>query len=310
MSAAGSALARGPGHHSSAGAALAPSQLRNASHGRLVSEEFPMRISAGCQIVYDCPQPTPMVLTVSPHPSRARNLVGPHRISFDRPIEARDYSDSFGNLCTRIVAPPGRLVISTRLLVEDSGAPDPVVPAARQRPVEELPDEMLIYLLGSRYCDTDRLSDIAWSLFGQGPTGWARVQAICDYVHERIAFGYEHARPTRTASEAFTERQGVCRDYAHLAVALCRCVNVPARYCTGYLGDIGVPPPYGPMDFAAWFEAFLDDRWHTFDPRNNVPRIGRILMARGRDATDVAIATTFGPCTLSGFSVFTDEVLA
>ena len=267
-----------------------------------------MRISSGCQIVYDCPQPTPMLLAVTPHPSRATDLVGPHQVWFDPPVAAWNYSDSFGNVCTRIVAPAGRQVISTRLLIEDSGAPDAVVRAAWQRPVEELPDEMLIYLLGSRYCDTDRLSDIAWSLFGQGPTGWDRVQAICDYVHDRIAFGYEHARATRTASEAFVERRGVCRDYAHLAVTLCRCVNIPARYCTGYLGDIGVPPPYGPMDFAAWFEVYLDDRWHTFDARNNTPRIGRILLARGRDATDVAIATTFGPCTLSGFNVFTDEV--
>jgi transglutaminase-like putative cysteine protease len=266
-----------------------------------------MRISAGCQIVYDCPQPTPMLLVVTPHPTRAPDLVGPHVLAFDPPVEARSYSDGFGNVCTRIVAPAGRLTIATRLIVEDTGMPDPMIRAAWQRSVEHLPDEMLIYHLGSRYCDTDRLSDIAWSLFGQGPTGWDRVQAICDYVHDRIAFGYEHARATRTASEAFSERRGVCRDYAHLAITLCRCVNIPARYCTGYLGDIGMPPPYGPMDFAAWFEVYLDDRWHTFDARNNVPRIGRILLARGRDATDVAIATTFGPCTLAEFRVFTDQ---
>ena len=170
-----------------------------------------------------------------------------------------------------------------------------------------MPNDILVYLLGSHYCDTDRLANIAWELFGQTATGHARVQAICDFVHNHISFGYEHARATRTASEAFVERQGVCRDYAHLAVTLCRCVNIPARYCTGYLGDMGTPPPHGPMDFAAWFEVFLDDRWHCFDARNNTPRIGRILMARGRDATDVAIATTFGPCTLSGFAVFCDE---
>jgi transglutaminase-like putative cysteine protease len=267
-----------------------------------------MRISAGCEITYDCPQPTPMLLLVSPHTSREADLIGPAEMSFSPPIAARDYIDGFGNRCTRIVAPPGRLVISTRLLVHDPGTRDVLSPMAHQRPVESLPDEILVYLLGSRYCDTDRLTEVAWSLFGQGPTGWARVQAICDFVHHRIAFGYEHARATRTASEAFDEARGVCRDYAHLAVTLCRCVNIPARYCTGYLGDIGEPPPYGPMDFAAWFEVFLDDRWHTFDARNNTPRIGRILMARGRDATDVAIATTFGPCTLSGFRVFTDEV--
>lgn len=269
-----------------------------------------MRISAGCQIVYDCPQPTPMLLVISPHPSRMPDLVGPHAVRFDPPIAARDYSDGFGNICTRIVAPPGRLTISTRLQIEDPGLPDRIEPTAWQHRLEDLPDEMLIYLLGSRYCDTDRLTEVAWSLFGQGETGWARVQAICDYVHDRIKFGYEHASPTRSASEAHNERHGVCRDYAHLAVALCRCVNIPARYCTGYLGDIGVPPPYGPMDFAAWFEVYLGGQWHTFDARNNTPRIGRILMARGRDATDVAIATTFGPCTLSGFSVFTDEVVS
>lgn len=284
--------------------------MTGVCRGGSFDKEVPVRISAGCQIVYDCPQPTPMLLAVTPHPSRAADLVGAHQISFYPPVEVRNYHDSFGNVCSRIVAPPGRMVISTRLLIEDSGAPDTITRAAWQRPVEELPDEMLIYLLGSRYCDTDRLSEIAWSLFGQGATGWDRVQAICDYVHERITFGYEHARATRTASEAFTEQRGVCRDYAHLAVTLCRCVNLPARYCTGYLGDIGMPPPYGPMDFAAWFEVYLDDRWHTFDARNNTPRIGRILVARGRDATDVAIATTFGPCTLSGFSVFTDEVTA
>ncbi|GGC42386.1 hypothetical protein GCM10011504_21030 [Siccirubricoccus deserti] len=169
---------------------------------------------------------------------------------------------------------------------------------------------MLVWLLGSRYCDTDRLADTAWPLFGHGPMGRARVQAICDFVHERIVFNDQHARATRSASEAFEEQRGVCRDYAHLAVALCRCVNIPARYCTGYLGDIGIPPPYGPMDFAAWFEVYLDDQWHTFDARNNQPRIGRILMARGRDAADVAIATTFWPCTLVDFRVFTDEVTA
>jgi transglutaminase-like putative cysteine protease len=267
-----------------------------------------MRINAGCRITYDCPQPTPMLLVVSPHPSREPDLIGPSRLTLGPPVAARAYTDGFGNRCHRIVAPAGRIVISTALTVQDSGQPDPLSPAARQLPIEELPDDMLVWLLGSRYCDTDRLADVAWSMFGQGPTGWARVQAICDFVHHHIRFDYMQARPTRTASEAFAERVGVCRDYAHLAVALCRCVNIPARYCTGYLGDIGVPPPYGPMDFAAWFEVYLDGAWHSFDARNNTPRIGRILMARGRDATDVAIVTTFGPCQLAGFEVFTDEV--
>jgi transglutaminase-like putative cysteine protease len=267
-----------------------------------------MRISAGCEIIYDCPQPTPMALMLSVHPSRIGDLIGPQEFRFDPPVAVHHYHDGFGNFCSRIVAPAGRIRIATKLLIQDSGLVDPVVPDAAQWPPEQLPDEMLVWLLGSRYCDTDRLSDFAWAMFGHGPTGWARVQAICDFVHHHIAFGYQHARATRTASEAHAERRGVCRDYAHLAVALCRCVNIPARYCTGFLGDMGTPPPWGPMDFAAWFEVYLDDGWHTFDARNNTPRIGRILMARGRDATDVAMVTSFGPCTLAGFRVFTDEV--
>jgi transglutaminase-like putative cysteine protease len=175
--------------------------------------------------------------------------------------------------------------------------------------VHELPEETLVYLLGSRYCETDRLSETAWALFSQTPPGWARVQAICDFVHNHIAFGYHHARATKTAWEAFNERTGVCRDYAHLAVAFCRCMNIPARYCTGYLGDMGTAPPYGPMDFAAWFEAYVGGAWHTFDARNNIPRIGRILIARGRDASDVAMVTTFGPNRLESFKVWTDELI-
>ena len=175
--------------------------------------------------------------------------------------------------------------------------------------MEALPDEALLFLLGSRYCETDRLSEVAWALFGHTPLGWARVQAICDYVHNHIAFGYEHARVTKTAWEAFQEKTGVCRDYTHLAVAFCRCMNIPARYCTGYLGDIGIPPPYGTMDFAAWFEAYLEGHWYTFDARNNTPRVGRVLIARGRDAADVAISSTFGPNTLKRFMVRTVEVI-
>jgi transglutaminase-like putative cysteine protease len=213
-----------------------------------------------------------------------------------------------GNWCTRIVAPRGRMRISADALVNDSGLPDAIVPEAQQYPVPDLPEEALLFLLGSRYCETDRLSETAWKLFGEAPTGWGRVQSICDYVHRHITFGYEHARMTRSALEALHEKTGVCRDYAHLAVAFCRCMNIPARYCTGYLGDIGMPPPYGPMDFAAWFEVFLGGQWHTFDARNNIPRIGRVLIARGRDASDVAISSSFGPSTLASFKVRTDEV--
>jgi transglutaminase-like putative cysteine protease len=267
-----------------------------------------MKIHAGYDITYDCPQPTPMILALSVHPSRMPDVVGPHRIGFDPPIPVREYSDGFGNLCHRIVAPAGRLTISTRFDVMDSGAPDLVAPDAQQVPVDQLPDEALVFLLASRYCETDRLSDLTWSLFGGVEQGWARVQAICDYAHERIRFGYEHADVFRTAFSGNNDRVGVCRDYAHLAVALCRCMNIPARYCTGYLGDIGVAPVDAAMDFSAWFEVYLGNRWYTLDARHNTPRIGRILMARGRDATDVAITTTFGPCSLVGFNVVTDEV--
>ncbi|MFY9336138.1 MAG: transglutaminase family protein, partial [Mycobacterium sp.] len=220
------------------------------------------------------------------------------------------YRDSFGNWCTRIVAPEGRTRVTANAIVSDSGLPDLVVPEAHQIPVPDLPVDTLVYLLGSRYCETDRLSETAWELFEHAPTGWGRVQAICDYVHHHVTFGYEHARVTQTALETFTNRTGVCRDFNHLAVAFCRCMNIPARYCTGYLGEIGMPPPYGPMDFAAWFEVYLGGQWYTFDARNNIPRIGRVLIARGRDAADVALSNAFGDNTLSSFRVWTDEVPA
>lgn len=266
----------------------------------------PMRLHAGFELVYDCPQPTPMIFNLNVHFSRVPDLVGRNEIAVDPPVPIAAYRDSFGNWCTRIVAPAGLTRVRGDAVVRDSGLPDPVVPNAEQHPVPDLPEETLIFLLGSRYCETDRLSQAAWGLFGEGPTGWGRVQAICDYVHGHIAFGYQHARMTRSALEAWHDRTGVCRDYAHLAVALCRCMNIPARYCTGYLGDIGVPAT-GPMDFSAWFEVFLGGHWHTFDARNNTPRIGRILIARGRDASDVAISSTFGPNVLSEFRVWTDE---
>ena len=262
-----------------------------------------MKIHAGYEISYDCLQPTPMILTLSVHPSRRPTLLTPDRMLIHPRVPATEYCDGFDNICHVIRAPAGQLTISADFLIRDSGEADDVAPEATQRPLETLPVETLVYLLGSRYCETDRLSDFAWSTFGTIPKGWPLVQAICDFVHNHISFGYEHARATRTAWESFNERRGVCRDYAHLAIAFCRCMNIPARYCTGYLGDIGMLPPYGPMDFAAWFEAYLGGRWYTFDPRNNVPRIGRVLIARGRDAIDVAIATTFGPNTLVSFKV-------
>ena len=269
-----------------------------------------MKIRAGYEISYECPQPTPMILTLSVHPSRAPDLLTPDRMRLDPAIPANAYRDGFGNTCHVIHAPTGRLTLSADFFINDSGKADAVAPDVAQHSLEQLPVETLVYLLGSRYCETDRFTQIAWAKFGHVAKGWPLVQAICDYVHNRLAFGYEHASPTKTAWDAHSERRGVCRDFAHLAITLCRCMNVPARYCTGYLGDIGVPPDVTPMDFSAWFEVYLGGRWYTFDARHNTPRIGRILMARGRDATDVAIVTEFGPCKLASFKVVTDEVLS
>jgi len=267
-----------------------------------------MNLQVGFELLYDCPQPVPMILLVNVHFSRAGDIVVPDLLTTDPVIPVTTYRDSFGNWCSRLIAPAGRLRLTANGVVRDGGELEQAIPDAAQHSVEDLPEETLVFLLGSRYCDTDLLSQTAWQLFGATQPGWARVQAICDYVHERIAFNYQNARSTRTAAQAFEERTGVCRDYAHLAVTFCRCMNIPARYCTGYISDIGTPPPWGVGDFAAWFEVYLDGRWHMFDPRNNVPRVGRVLMARGRDASDVAIATTFGPNTLTYFKVWTDEL--
>ena len=267
-----------------------------------------MQIHVGFEMIYDCPQPTPIIFNLNIHFTRVSDLVGRDDLVIDPPVPMAAYRDGFGNWCTRIVAPKGRTRVSADAVVNDTGLPDVIVPHAQQIPVPDLPVDTLIFLLGSRYCETDRLSETAWNLFGQPPTGWGRVQAICDYVQRHITFGYEHARMTRTALEAFHDRTGVCRDFTHLAVAFCRCMNIPARYCTGYLGDIGVPPVDEPMDFSAWFEVFLGGQWHTFDARHNTPRIGRVLIARGLDAADVALSNTFGPATLTSFRVWTDEV--
>ena len=267
-----------------------------------------MKIRVGYELIYDFPQPTPMILVLGTHLTRASDVIVPDYLTTDPAVTISPYRDNYGNWCSRLVAPAGRMRLSGDGVVRDSGLPDVVAPSAPQHAVEDLPAETIVYLLGSRYCETDRLSDIAWQLFAQTAPGWARVQAICDYVHNHITFGYQYARPTKTAREAFDERNGVCRDYAHLGITFCRCMNIPARYCTGYLGDIGVPPVDAPMDFAGWFEAYLGGRWYTFDPRNNTPRIGRILIGQGRDASDVPISHTFGPNTLVSFKVWTDEV--
>ena len=259
-------------------------------------------------LIYQCPQPTPMIVTLSIHYSRISDIIKPDHMVLSPSIPIRAYRDSFGNWCSRIVAPAGYLRLNSDALVSETGNPAPVLPWLEQRPVEALPEEALLFLLGSRYCETDLLSETAWRLFGTGPTGWKRVQAICDFVHQHIQFGYGLSSPAKTALQVFQDCKGVCRDFAHLAVTLCRCMNIPARYCTGYLGDMGMPPPYAPMDFAAWFEAYLGDGGYTFDARNNTPRIGRILIARGRDAADVALTTSFGKSTLESFKVWTNEI--
>lgn len=269
-----------------------------------------MRLRLGCEITHDFFQPTPMIALLRVHDEQSALLEAPDYIVTAPEVPLDLYRDGFGNLCCRMIAPPGRFTISTQGIIHDSGLFEDSAPYAAQQAVEHLPHETLTYLLGSRYCETDRLSNDAWRLFGNGPTGWARVQAVCDYVHNHIQFGYEFSRPTRTAFEAHGEALGVCRDYTHLAITLCRCLNIPARYCTGYISDIGLyPAPTSPMDFCAWMEVFLGGRWHAFDPRNNAPRVGRVLVARGRDAADVPLTHTFGPGILTGFQVWMDEAV-
>jgi transglutaminase-like putative cysteine protease len=266
-----------------------------------------MLIRYGYEIAITCAQPTPIICMMSVAADRLQDLVQPEVASTGPFVPTATYHDSYGNLCRRLVAPAGDFVLMGDATINDSGGTDPVHADAKEIAVSALPNEVLIFLLGSRYCETDRLNQIAWDLFGGVSPGWGRVQAICDFVHNHIAFDYQRARATRSAFEAFEERVGVCRDFAHLAVALCRCMNIPARYVNGHLGDIGVPV-VDPMDFSAWIEVYLGDGWHTFDPRNNVPRIGRVVIARGRDAADVAMITSFGPHWLKSFRVWTYEL--
>jgi transglutaminase-like putative cysteine protease len=267
-----------------------------------------MHIQIGFELIFQVPAPTPMILLLYTHPSRSSSLLSQERIFVEPGTDIDEFTDSFGNHCGRLVASPGQLRLWSKTTVEDSGFPDPVAPFARQHPVDELPPGALPYLFGSRYCEVDKLTEVAWSLFGQTRPGWSRVQAVCDWVHTNVRFGYRFARSTKSAWEVYQERNGVCRDMNHLALTFCRCLGIPARYVTGYLGDIGVPPAPCPMDFSGWFEAYLDGQWHTFDARHNIPRIGRVVMARGRDAVDVAITTSFGQTTLEKFVVFTDEI--
>jgi transglutaminase-like putative cysteine protease len=267
-----------------------------------------MLIRAGFDLTYRANAPTPMISLLSIRPERRTDLRTQHLLANDRSVAMDNYSDGFGNVCTRLRMPQGVTTLSCDFIIEDCGLPDPYRPSAIQHDVSHLPADVVQYLSGSRYCETDLLSNEAWRLFGHIPEGWQRVQAIVDFVHGHLTYGYPFARATRTAAEAYDERVGVCRDFAHLAVTLCRCLNIPARYCSGYLGDIGIDPVPIPMDFHAWFEVFLGGAWHSFDARHRVPRIGRILMACGRDAADTALTTAFGAVDLIGFQVHTGEV--
>lgn len=284
--------------------------------GRATIASFPatyasndhMLIRLGYDIEFQMMQPVAIVAMLRVHPSRAADLREPDELRIEPAVKSETFPDRFGNVCTRFLAPQGRVRLWNSTLIEDSGQADPIDYYAAQHPVEELPVENLIYLMNSRYCEVDRLSHIATDLFAHTATGWGRVQAIVNWVHSKVQFGYHFARATKTALDVYTERTGVCRDFQHLAITFCRCMNIPARYATGYLGDIGIYVPPAPMDFSAWFEVFLSGRWWTFDARHNLPRIGRVLMGVGRDAGDVAITTSFGFAELTRFTVVSDEV--
>ncbi len=268
-----------------------------------------MLLRVACEISFTLPKPTAMVLMLYLHPSVAARVRKSENLVVKPHATISEYTDVYGNHCGRVVVAPGLAAFSNDAIVEDDGRPDPQVWNAYQHSVQDLPDNVLLYLLASRYCEVDsELKELAWSLFGRLPAGWPLVQAVCDFVHQHVRFDYMQARANRTALEIYRERAGVCRDFMHLAITFCRCLNIPARYCTGYLGDIGVPRSDAPMDFSAWFEVFLGGKWHAFDARNNVPRIGRVLMARGRDAADVALTTSFGVNQLHSFHVVTEEV--
>ena len=266
-----------------------------------------MLIRFGYEMIFDLPAPVSMLLMLFVHPERLDSLQTPEYVTVEPQVPVHHFTDGFGNHAARVLAPAGRFRLHYDNVARDSGRHDEKIDGAKLHPVNELPDECLPFLLASRYCEVDRMSEMAWKLFGQTPPTWERVQAVLDWAHNHIAFGYEFAQPTKSAYDVCHDKQGVCRDYMHLAITALRALNVPARYATGYLGDIGVPPAPFPMDFSAWLEVYLGNRWYTLDARHNEPRIGRILMARGRDAVDVALTTSFGSAPLLKFEVWTDE---
>lgn len=268
-----------------------------------------MLIRIGYDIALRLPGPTAVIYVLHVHPSRKGDLVETENFRIEPQLPVEEYMDGFGNHCGRVNCPMGVIRFLNDAIVRDPGELDAYAPDASQHDVRELPVDTLSYVLPSRYCEVDsELLDFAWHTFGGTPPGWPRVQSICDFVHGHLRFDYLQARANRTALEAFREKIGVCRDFTHLAVTLCRCMNIPARYATGYLGDIGVPPVPDPMDFSAWFEVYLGSHWHTFDARHNRRRIGRVLIGRGRDAGDVPITMVFGRHLIEHFRVVTDEI--
>ncbi|AGT09953.1 transglutaminase-like domain-containing protein [Paracoccus aminophilus] len=267
-----------------------------------------MLLRYGYRIVFETDGALPLVTQLAARPERRMDLRVPEIVRTFPAVHHTSYTDGFGNLCTRLTAPDGRFELTSDAIIADSGLPDPICPEAGQDPVDELPDDVLIYLLSSRYCEVDLMGPTAWELFGQTPPGWARVQAVSDWVNDHMRFSYHEANPRRTAFGAYQDRVGVCRDYTHLAITMCRALNIPARYINGYLGDIGIPPEPTPMDFAAWMQVWLGGQWWTFDPRNHALRVGRIVVSIGRDATDCALISSFGQHRLQEFKVWTDEV--
>lgn len=266
-----------------------------------------MLIRFGFEIEIECASPVAMLLALSTHSEVEGRLIGSDFVRQPLDCSSSFYLDRFGNRITRVLTSVGPTRLWSDCVIELDGRPDPATPDAKQHAIPDLPDEVLCYLVASRYCDSDNLTEAAWSNFGGFPEGWARVRAITNFVHQHVTFGYQFGRANKTASDVFREKAGVCRDFAHLSVALCRAMNIPARYASGYLGDIGVPYS-GPGDFCAWFEVYLGGRWHTFDARYNQPRIGRVLMVRGADAADVAMITSFGGYDLKYFRVWTDQI--
>ncbi|MEY3866806.1 MAG: hypothetical protein RLZZ338_697 [Cyanobacteriota bacterium] len=267
-----------------------------------------MLIRLGYEWIFDVPSPTPVILKLYLHPSQLSKVKKPEKVKVEPETPIEEFIDEFGNQAGRLMLPPGRVRVHNETIISDSGEPDRVNLSAQEIPIEQLPVEVLPYLLASRYCEVDLLSEIAWELFGESPPGWGRVQAVCDWVHSHVDFGYEYASSTKTAYQVYQDSRAVCRDFMHLAMTFCRCLNIPARAATGYLGNIRMPPSSAPIDFSSWFEVYLDHQWYSFDARYNVPRIGRILMARGRDAVDVALTTSFGTVNLEKLTVFTEEI--